>query len=49
MCPNDLYQQLATTTGEDIATLARIGFSPLTTHPYEIEERDEPLIFDWDS
>ena len=48
MCQQELYQQLALATGEDISTLSRIGFGPLINNPYDIEERDEPLIFDWD-
>jgi hypothetical protein len=43
---DDLNRQVATKTGEDIATIRRMGFGPLAA--IEIEERDEPLWVDWD-
>ncbi len=47
MPQDELNQQVANKTGEDIATIRRMGFSPLT--PIEVEERDQPLWVDWDS
>ena len=43
---NELDQQVADKTGEDLATIQRLGFGPLTT--IEMEERDTPLMVDWD-
>ena len=43
---NDLDQQVADRTGEDLATIKRLGFSPLA--PLQTEERNEPLVVDWD-
>ena len=43
---NDLDQQVAECTGEDVATIKRLGFSPLG--PLQMEERTEPLVVDWD-
>ena len=43
---NSLNQQVANKTGEDLETISRMGFSPLG--PIEIEERQEPLLVDWD-
>ena len=43
---NSLNQQVANKTGEDLETIRRMGFSPLG--PIEIEERQEPLVVDWD-
>ncbi len=38
--------KLPTCTGEDVATIKRLGFSPLG--PLQMEERTEPLVVDWD-
>lgn len=43
---NSLNQQVANITGEDLETIRRMGFS--TLGPIEIEERQEPLVVDWD-
>ncbi len=43
---NSLNQQVANKTGEDLATIEHLGFGPL--RPIEIEERQEPLVVDWD-
>ena len=43
---NELNRQVADKTGEDLATIQRLGFGPLTT--IEMEERDTPLVVDWD-
>ena len=43
---NSLNQQVANQTGEDLETIRQMGFSPLG--PIEIEERQEPLVVDWD-
>jgi hypothetical protein len=43
---NSLNQQVANKTGEDLETIRQLGFSPLG--PIEIEERQEPLMVDWD-
>jgi hypothetical protein len=42
----DINQQVAFKTGEDSATIERMGFGALG--PVEIEERQEPLVVDWD-
>ena len=43
----DLNQEIANQTGETIHTINAMGFSPLrATIP--IEERQEPLVIDWD-
>lgn len=44
MHQRDMNRQVATKTGETVAEIARRGFSPLTTLPYE----REPLTIDWD-
>lgn len=46
MPQDDLNRQVANRTGEDIATIRCMGFSPLAA--IEVEERDEPLWVDWD-
>ncbi len=43
---NSLDQQVANKTGEDVDVIRRMGFCPLG--PVEIEERQEPLMVDWD-
>ena len=42
----EIEQQVAATTGDDLSTIRRLGFSCLTLNV--IEERDEPLVVDWD-
>ena len=42
-----LDRQVANVTGDDISTIAQMGFSVLG--PNRIEERAEPLIVDWDA
>ena len=47
MTPQELNQQIAERTGESIQTIRNMGFGPLTT-VIPMEEREEPLIIDWD-
>lgn len=42
----DLDRAVARATGEDLATIAGMGFVPLTSIPHEAERR--PLTVDWD-
>ena len=42
----ELYNELSEQTGESIATIRKHGF--LILEPNQIEERDEPLVIDWD-
>lgn len=42
----EIEQQVAATTGDDLSTIRRLGFSCLI--PNQIEEREEPLTVDWD-
>ena len=44
MSQRDLNRQISQATGEDIATIAGMGFIELT--PFPIER--EPLTMDWD-
>ena len=46
MTETELYEELSAKTGEPISTIRQRGFSILT--PNHIEERDEPLVIDWD-
>jgi hypothetical protein len=41
-----LNQQVANKTGEDVETIRSMGF--ILLGPNEIEERQEPLMVDWD-
>ena len=43
---HDFDQQVANATGEDLQTIMQLGFSPLG--PVELEERETPLMVDWD-
>lgn len=42
----EMYEELSEKTGESLGTLRQMGFSILG--PNQIEERDEPLMIDWD-
>ncbi|MCE9555416.1 MAG: hypothetical protein K8T91_18860 [Planctomycetes bacterium] len=42
----DLDRAVARVTGEDLSTIAGMGFVPLTSVPYETER--SPLTVDWD-
>lgn len=44
MKQRDLDRAVAHATGESIAEIAHMGFSPLTPVPFE----REPLVLDWD-
>jgi hypothetical protein len=48
MTQQELNAQVAELTGESINTIARRGFVPLTTVPYDNERDREPLVVDWD-
>lgn len=45
-----LDAEVACATGEDIDTISRQGFVPLTRGPVELEPDDfhEPQVVDWD-
>lgn len=43
----ELYEELVEATGESEQFLRKQGFSLL--EPNVVEERDEPLVVDWDS
>ena len=47
MTQSELDQQVATITGESMATITQLGFSPLWPVPYERDR--EPLTVDWDA
>ena len=46
MTQTRLNRAVADATGEDAATIARLGFVILTRHPVERER--QPLVIDWD-
>jgi hypothetical protein len=46
MTQTRLNRAVARATGEDAATIARLGFVILTRHPVERER--QPLVIDWD-
>jgi hypothetical protein len=46
MTQAELDCEVARVTGENSATIAHIGFVPLTRRPVEVER--EPLVIDWD-
>jgi hypothetical protein len=43
---DELYEELSSVTGESESFLRKHGFSLL--EPNVVEERDEPLVVDWD-
>lgn len=47
MTQRELNREIASQTGETIQTIKSMGFSPLQ-ETIPIEERDEPLVVDWD-
>ena len=47
MKQRELEQQISRQTGESIHTIRHLGFSPLQP-VYPIEEREKPLMVDWD-
>jgi len=46
MTQTDIDRQVARATGEDLSTIAGMGFVPLTPVPYECDR--PPLTVDWD-
>ena len=46
MTQAEMNRDVAAATGESIATIARMGFVPLTPTPFEQDR--EPLVVDWD-
>jgi len=46
MTQADIDRQVARATGEDLSTIAGMGFVPLTPVPYECDR--PPLTVDWD-
>ena len=46
MTQTELDYQVASRTGESLATIRRMGFVALTPLPYECESR--PNVVDWD-
>ena len=46
MTQGELDRAVAQATGESVATIASLGFVPLTNVPYERDR--EPLVVDWD-
>ena len=50
MPQDQLDAAVASATGEDRSTIARLGFSPLRPMPIELQVDDprEPLVVDWD-
>ena len=46
MTQSELDQQVATITGESVATITQLGFSSPWPVPYERDR--EPLMVDWD-
>ena len=46
MTQSELEQQVADKTGEEFQTIRRRGFSPLAE--VHLEERERPLVMDWD-
>lgn len=47
MTQQELNQEIANQTGESVQTINAMGFSPLRS-VIPVEERQEPLVFDWD-
>ena len=47
MTQHELNREVATQTGETVQTIKTMGFSPLRER-IPIEERQEPLVVDWD-
>jgi hypothetical protein len=47
MTQRELERQISQLTGESVQMIRNIGFSPLQP-VIPIEERDEPLVVDWD-
>ena len=47
MTQRELNQEIANQTGESVHTINAMGFSPLRS-VIPIEERQEPLVIDWD-
>ena len=47
MTQRELNREIANQTGDSIKTINTMGFSPLRS-VIPIEERQEPLIIDWD-
>ena len=47
MTQRELNWKIAYQTGDSIQTIEAMGFSPLR-YAIPIEERQEPLIIDWD-
>ena len=47
MTQRELNNAVSRATGETVSEIARRGFVPLTTFPYEREPED--LFLDWDS
>ena len=47
MTQRELNREIANQTGDSILTINTMGFSPLRS-VIPIEERQEPLIIDWD-
>ncbi|HJN10883.1 MAG: hypothetical protein QGH33_13305 [Pirellulaceae bacterium] len=45
MTQAELNREVATATGESVSIVARMGFVPLTTIPYERDRA--PLAVDW--
>lgn len=46
MSQAQLYRAVARATGEDLATISRLGFVVLTRRP--VEQDRKPLVIDWD-
>jgi len=46
MTQAEMNREVALATGESVATIAQMGFVPLTPVPYERDR--EPLVVDWD-
>lgn len=47
MTQAELNREIARATKESVATIAHMGFVPLTPFPLE-REREQPLFVDWD-
>ena len=47
MTQKELEREIANQTGETIRTIKSMGFSPLREN-IPIEEREKPLMVDWD-
>ena len=47
MTQRELNREIANQTGDSIQTINTMGFSPLRS-VIPIEERQEPLLIDWD-